>query len=274
MVSRAHRPWHIRLLSATISGIVWPFELVYHIFQYWRERRPVHPLSRSRKRALTLPLPETSYRGWRPKKTHNQAQSLFLQKLPYDIRRQIYEYVLAPPEVLHVLATRSSRLASVRYSESVHVFYTENTLAIRDDVLRKLPGAMLPHRLASIRKMNIETAIISKSDRRSDISHAVWKDSYRFWTDACRVLGEMGTSGCDLKRLEIRLNYFHAAMQDGDPRDGNLGPNDDLLLEMLTPLLDLKIPEFRVILHNWPQQREDVSRILEMDPPFSIEGDL
>ncbi|KAJ5100471.1 hypothetical protein N7456_006523 [Penicillium angulare] len=113
--------------------------------------------------------------------------------------------------------------------------------------------------------MNIETVITSKTDS----SHAVWKDSYRIWTDACQVLHEMGALGSDLKRLEIRLHYFAW----GIAQDGDLGPNDDLLLEMLTPLLDLKVPEFRVILHNWPQRKEDVSRILGVDPPFSIYGD-
>ena len=84
--------------------------------------------------------------------------------------------------------------------------------------------------------------------------------------DACQVLCEMGT--CDLQNIEIRIDYYAW----GQEREGDLGPNDELLLGMLNPLLHVKVPEFRVIIHNWPQQREDVLRILGADPPFSIDS--
>lgn len=325
MTSKTPLPWFILLPLAIFEAIYWPFATTHNKYKDCREYRPIRPLSRTRKRALTLPLPESSCRGRKPQQTHSQSQSLFLHLLSYDIRRQIYEYVLAPPEVLRVVDTYSGRLGSVRcfasrpgdqrrrhlctykgydhdqdnfrqpiylsllylcrqtsvrankkewyslltvvyrYSESVHVLYTQNTLAIHDDVLRKFPRAMLPHRLTSIRKINLETITTSKTAHQSDSSHTLWKDSNRIWMDACQVLCEMGT--CDLQKLEIRINYYAW----GRKREGDLGPNDDLLLGMLNPLLHVKVPEFRVILHSWPQQKEDVLRVLGADPPFSID---
>lgn len=114
MTSRIRLPWFIRLPLAIFEAIYCPFATAHMAFEYWRERRPIRPLSRTRKRALTLPLPESSRRGRKRQRTHDQSQSLFLHRLPYDIRRQIYEYVLAPPEALNIVDTHSGRLGSVR----------------------------------------------------------------------------------------------------------------------------------------------------------------
>jgi hypothetical protein len=152
-----------------------------------------------------------------------------------------------------------------RYSESVDVLYTKNTLAIEDGALGNLPKAMLPHRLTSIRNIRLETFITSKTAHKSDSRNAMWKESNRIWMDVCQFLSEMGT--CDLQKLEVRIALIRWLRK----RKGDLGPNDDLLLGMLNPLLRVKVPEFRVILDGWPQQREDVLRILGADPPFSID---
>lgn len=124
---------------------------------------------------------------------------------------------------------------------------------------------MLIHRLASIRKIRLDTFISTKTARTSDHSHTFWKSSNRVWMDACQVLCEM--SKCDLQKIEIIVYYCSL----GRIREGDLGPNDDLLFGMLNPLLHVNVPEFRVILCNWPQQREDVLRILGANPPFSVE---
>lgn len=114
MTSKIPLPWFILLPLVILDAIYRPFVNAHESFKHWRKYRPIRPLPRTRKRALTLPLPESSRRGRKPQKTHNQSQSLFLHRLPYDIRRQIYEYVLAPPEFLHIVDTYSGRLGSIR----------------------------------------------------------------------------------------------------------------------------------------------------------------
>ncbi|KAJ6020635.1 hypothetical protein N7540_006139 [Penicillium herquei] len=59
-----------------------------------------------RKRALTLPLPEStvtrwSWKAWKQPKTEDQTQCLFLNRLPPEIRIQIY---------LHVLGNKTTRI--------------------------------------------------------------------------------------------------------------------------------------------------------------------
>lgn len=70
--------------------------------------KPPKPLRRTRKRALTPPLPEFESsipRPFRKKQvTYDQSQSPLFGNLPYEIRRLIYELVLAPRDgrELHV----------------------------------------------------------------------------------------------------------------------------------------------------------------------------
>lgn len=61
------------------------------------------PLSPQRRRSLTIPLPDEAPRGFKKQRTHDQSQSLFLSRLPLDIRLQIYECLLAVPGILHVM---------------------------------------------------------------------------------------------------------------------------------------------------------------------------
>jgi len=78
---------------------------------------PPETLPLKRKRALTLPLPEGTGFVWRsvpPQETNYQLQSLFCSKLLPEIRRQIYQEVLAPGgRELH-LANADRRLCSMR----------------------------------------------------------------------------------------------------------------------------------------------------------------
>lgn len=84
-------------------------------FKDWKEKKYVRAL-RNRKRALTLPLPQTSYSRRKAQRTYDQSQSRFLSRLSCEIRLIIYEYVLAPPGVLHVAAV-SRRLRGIRCYE-------------------------------------------------------------------------------------------------------------------------------------------------------------
>lgn len=90
----------------------------------WK-RRPRHrpdeserpdALAPVRQRSLTLPLPETqSSLSREVPKIYIQEKSLFFSKLPFDIRRLIYQEVLAPSDgsELHV-ASSEWRLLSRR----------------------------------------------------------------------------------------------------------------------------------------------------------------
>lgn len=80
---------------------------------------PVRPLRRNRKRALTLPLPESSsFFGRKAQRTYDQLQSRFLTRLSYDIRLMIYEYVLAPDDQLLHVAAIPGRLCGIRCYET------------------------------------------------------------------------------------------------------------------------------------------------------------
>jgi hypothetical protein len=78
---------------------------------------PPETLPLKRKRALTLPLPEGTGFAWRsvpPQETNYQLQSLFCSKLVPEIRRQIYQEVLAPGDQELHLANADRRLCSMR----------------------------------------------------------------------------------------------------------------------------------------------------------------
>ena len=77
---------------------------------------PPRPLPSKRKRTLTLPLPPSAVsRFGRPKQhTSPQANCAFLQKLPYDIRRIIYDEILSG-NIFHIIRMRG-RLRHLRCS--------------------------------------------------------------------------------------------------------------------------------------------------------------
>jgi len=72
------------------------------------------PLPAQRKRTLTLPFPpsNSSSRSQRRQWTSEQAHCCFFQILPYDVRRIIYEYILAD-ETFHIIRLRK-KLRHVR----------------------------------------------------------------------------------------------------------------------------------------------------------------
>ncbi|KAJ5152699.1 uncharacterized protein N7482_009177 [Penicillium canariense] len=255
---------------------------------------PVRPLHRQRKRALTLPLPETSP-GRKAQRTYDQSQSLFLDRLPFEIRHKIYEAILAPPDnrILHVAAI-SGRLCGIRchetdptrstwchqcwdppkkaqrsskydrspglgllcscrqiYSESIDLLYAENCFSLRDlRAILSFPLAMLPQRIAAIRKMGIDTLVwFSTRDARSyDWTEA----SAQNWRRVCQVLSPM--SACGLRRLDITLRL----PDGGKSSETDKWATEGGLAGRLGALMDIHVPEFSVTLHDWPQSEEDV----------------
>lgn len=79
-----------------------------------------NPLPTKRKRALTLPLPHTPQKssfigtGKSKQRTSPQTNSLFLQRLPYDVRRIVYDDILCG-NIFHIIRLRR-RLRHLRCS--------------------------------------------------------------------------------------------------------------------------------------------------------------
>lgn len=90
-------------------------------YRKYKEKKPIRPLPRDRKRSLTLPLPESSspwYRKGYRQKTFDQSQSPFF-RLPRELREMIYHQVIVPSDGadLHVAVT-GYRLCGIPCGES------------------------------------------------------------------------------------------------------------------------------------------------------------
>lgn len=105
-----------------LVGLFSLFDLIFEKKQKRKEEKPIRPLPRQRKRALTLPLSESSLRwhhmGPRRQKTFDQSQSPFF-RLPQELRDMIYQLVIVPSDGadLHVAIT-AYRLYSFPCGES------------------------------------------------------------------------------------------------------------------------------------------------------------
>ncbi len=93
-----------------------PFYFIYWQWgQFEKRRKDIPPLPR-RKRALTLPLPLPSSpaclrrKGKEEQRTEDQLQSLFLTRLPLEIRELIYKYTLANSTHIHIFRQVDRRL--------------------------------------------------------------------------------------------------------------------------------------------------------------------
>lgn len=125
MTSRIPLPgWYIILGLIVYYPVIGAFYIINGpsiAYRKHKEKKPIRPLPRDRKRALTLPLPESSspwYRkGWR-QKTFDQTQSPFF-RLPRELREIIYHQVIVPSNRadLHVAIT-GYRLCGIRCDES------------------------------------------------------------------------------------------------------------------------------------------------------------
>ena len=101
----------LRRSSRDDSGSQEPEPKIKHIYA-------PNPLPTKRKRALTLPLPEipqkSSFIAKPKQRTSSQTDCLFLQRLPYDVRRIIYDEILCG-NIFHIIRMRR-RLRHLRCS--------------------------------------------------------------------------------------------------------------------------------------------------------------
>ena len=79
------------------------------------------------------------------------------------------------------------------------------------------------------------------------------------------ILSQMAENG--LQHLEIRLWFLHRTKRTA----GDLGFSDNFLRLILHPLNELRVPNFTVMMRNWPQEAGDVRRILREEPAFVME---
>lgn len=103
-------------IAGVLVALACPFYFIdyeWDRFQKWRKDIP--PLPR-RKRALTLPLPlppSPAYlrkTGKGKQRTEDQLQSLFLTRLPLEIRELIYKYTLCNSTHIHIFRRVDRRL--------------------------------------------------------------------------------------------------------------------------------------------------------------------
>ncbi|KAJ5808859.1 hypothetical protein N7474_010128 [Penicillium riverlandense] len=152
------------------------------------------------------------------------------------------------------------------YSEAVNILYTKNILSVQQTrAVLNFPHVMLPHRLALIRKLNIDLLIYAKVILGVFLSYEWPKAFTKDWKSLCQVLFKMGT--CGLQRLEITLKLCGS-----NRREFGAWATDDELALLLDSLMGIQVREFSVFLQDWPQCKEDVLRILGSDPPLSIEN--
>lgn len=116
MTSRKRRtPLYAKI---PLAILLWPY-IVFDVLNDIRKERQnekraaAKKLPRRRKRALTLPLPD---RPWclKRQRTYDQFQSPLFNRLVWDVRQLIYEYVLAPDERELHLGKTEGRLCSIR----------------------------------------------------------------------------------------------------------------------------------------------------------------
>lgn len=86
-----------------------------------------------------------------------------------------------------------------------------------------------------------------------------------FWGHSMTVLSQMAESG--LQDLEIRIWFIDRAKRT----KGDLGFSYNLLRLILCPLNELKVPNFTVLMRNWPWEADHVRGILREEPKFSVE---
>lgn len=157
----------------------------------------------------------------------------------------------------------NTRIAdSHRYSEAVNILYTERILSIEHPwVIPELPKVMLPHRLAMIRKMDVGFRM-----RRSTILGSQSEKFIQMWKSTCQALSEIAAGG-NLQRLVITLDHIEGKC----PRpEASFWITDEIFALCLDPLMDIRVPDFSVVLHLWPQSQNDVTRIIGKDAPFSV----
>ncbi|CAN9086265.1 unnamed protein product [Alternaria alternata] len=172
-----------------------------------------------------------------------QPQSTFINKLPLEIRRMIYEKALGE-QPIHTTVS-DGKLVARRYSEAVEYLYRANEFFISTD-LEDFPTAgylsyfFQPQRIAQIGNLNIEWDL----DRHQYFNLNLMPDHhrrewYRSWDGLSNMTG--------LRRLHIKF-YFCLDLWQGCY--GEFWEQNNK--ELLQPIKKITAPrDFLITLPNW-----------------------
>ncbi|KAL1620829.1 hypothetical protein SLS56_009440 [Neofusicoccum ribis] len=143
----------------------------------------------------------------------------------------------------------------------LHILYTRNKFVVRQcKTLIDLERTVLPHRLQAIRFLHIDVPLDLPVDKPELIWPLYPPDPYHLmWVPACRVVARM--TGLQSLRVTVYdINNQHQFYRQGNP--------DDMFVQLLEPLMDVKAPVFQVCL----DAPIDVSYVLGRlgAAPFSI----
>lgn len=97
--------------------------------------------------------------------------------------------------------------------------------------------------MASIRKMNFDLRDF----------HNIRTSKY--WDTLCQILYQMDTWG--LQCLDIRLEIGAAG--------------SEVLFSLLNPLMEVRVPNFNLVLDTGRWSREEILTLVGREPPFSLE---
>jgi hypothetical protein len=113
----------------------------------------------------------------------------------------------------------------------------------------ELPNVMLPHRLATIRSLNIDLLPISLFSVEIGVR----------WKHSCTVFSMME----QLQSLHVKITH------KGD-ESGSKDTTDTCMISILQPLLEVKAQDFEVTMKRWPKLSEAVTQIIGETPPFRL----
>ncbi|KAF2165408.1 hypothetical protein M409DRAFT_55808 [Zasmidium cellare ATCC 36951] len=207
-----------------------------------REEPPVRPLPHSRPRQLSsLSL------------ANPQLQSLFITRIPPELRLLIWEAVLATSGLIHLKAARGTlkyypcnddgdklgfrHKCWLIYTEAIDVLYQTNTFDFnRLEGIMRLPQVLLPDRLQRIRSVHLSTAFqFPRVYGIPQRPQTRLPDNVLEWSAAAEILGSLTA----LDELWIEIASWPYGV-------GRVGLDEASLLAMLSALAALRVRSFEV----------------------------
>lgn len=151
-------------------------------------------------------------------------------------------------------------LIKTRYSESIDILYSQNTLSFRQTrTIVDLQRTIIPRRLNSIRSMHLYflLQLYWYETRLETIEHIYPFDIPFFWESAWKVIAEM-------KSLQsLRVEFTDGRLDDEYP------PRD-AVVHLLKPMTAIKFPKY-VVQFDWAVEVDEFVGLLGNDLPFEIQ---
>lgn len=151
-------------------------------------------------------------------------------------------------------------LIRARYSESIDLLYSRNIFGFRQTrTVVDLQHTILPQRLHSIRSVHLYflLQLIWYGTDLEAAEHFSPLDIPFFWESAWKTIAEMKS----LQSLCVELT---------DSRVDNEYPNMNGLVQLLKPMITVRIPKF-VVQFDWPIEPDELARLLGSELPFETQ---